>query len=137
MNSIKFLLLLLICTLTVHAQLVVLVSPVKIVGQKAVATLEMTNNLAQSVKSARAICFLVDERGKMIGQSSKWVIGGIKDRPALLPNSGTTFNFVITSPQPFISTNLTARVTFNRLVLDGGNLADVSKNVIMTQGVKK
>ena len=123
----------LLCALTVQAQLAVTVSPVKITGLKVVVLLAMTNNLAESVESARAVCFLLDENGKMIGQSSKWVIDGVKDRPALLPKSGTTFNYVITSSQPFATTNLTAKVSFSRLVLDGGKSADISREVTVTQ----
>ena len=52
------------------------------------------------------------------------IVGGTKDRPALEPKSGTTFNFVITSPQPFTTTNLTVRVTFTRLILAGSQVAD-------------
>ena len=51
------------------------------------------------------------------------------NRPALEPKRGTTFNFVITSSQPFTTTNLTARVNFSRVVLEGGKLADVNKSV--------
>ena len=118
--------------LTAQAQLAATVSPVKITGQKAIVLLAMTNRLAGSVESARAICFLLDEQGKMVGQSAKWVVGGTKDRLPLAPKSGTTFNFVITSPQPFTTTNLTAKVSFSRVVLDGGKLADVQKDVSVT-----
>ena len=129
MNPIKLSLLFLFCALTAQAQLAVTVSPVKITGQKAVVLLAMTNNLAESVESARAVCFLLDDQGKMIGQSTKWVIGGTKDRPPLQPKSGTTFNFVITSPQPLINTNLTAQVSFSRLVLEGEKLANPKTDV--------
>ena len=118
--------------LTVQAQLAVTVTPVKITGQKAIVSMAMTNHLAEPVESARAICFLLDDQGKMIGQSAKWVVGGSKDRPALAPKSGTTFNFVITSPHPFTTTNLTAKISFSRVVLDGGKLADVVKEVAVT-----
>lgn len=118
--------------LTAQAQLAVTVSPPKIIAQKAIVSLAMTNNLAEPVESARALCFLLDEQGKMIGQSAKWVVGGTKDRPALEPKSGTTFNFVITSPQPFTTTNLTAKVSFSRVVLEGGKLADPNKTVSVT-----
>ena len=121
----------LIGTLAADAQLAVTFSPPKIIGQKAVVLLAMTNNLAESVESARAICFLLDEQGKMVGQSAKWVIGGGKDRPVLPPKSGTTYNFVINSPHPFTTTNLTAKVSFSRVVLDGGKLADITKAVVM------
>ena len=132
MKPIKILAWLFTGVLTAQAQLTVTVSPVKITGQKAIVPLAMTNNLAESVQSARALCFLLDGQGKMIGQSAKWVIGGTKDRPALEPKHGTTFNFVITSPQPFTTTNLTAKVSFSRAVLDGGKLADVQKDVSVT-----
>ena len=126
---IKYYFSLLACVLTAQAQLVVTVSAPKVVGQKVIVELAMTNNLAAPIESARAVCFLLDEQGEMKGQSTKWVIGGTKNRPALQPQSGTTFNFVITTPQPFISTNLTAKVSFNRIVFVGGQSADITKAV--------
>ena len=98
----------------------------------------MKNNLTDKVESARAVCFLLDDQGKMIGQSTKWVIGGTKDRPALEPKNETTFNFVITSPDlsGFTTTNLTAKVSFSRVILDGGKLADTTKTVSITPAAK-
>jgi hypothetical protein len=112
-----------------HAQLVVSISPPKITGQKAVVTLAMKNGLTEKIESARAVCFLLDDQGKMAGQATKWVIGGTKDRPALEPKGEATFNFVITSSQPFTTTNLTAKVSFSRVVLEGKKLADPKMNV--------
>jgi hypothetical protein len=125
-------LIVLFCGVTVYAQLAVTVSPPKIVGQKAVVELKMKNSLSEKVESARAICFLLDEQGKMVGQSTKWVIGGTKDRQALEPKGETIFNFVITNPQPFATTNLTAKISFSRLVLESGKPADVNKSVRVT-----
>jgi hypothetical protein len=122
--------------LAAQSQLAITVSSVKILGQKAVVPLALTNNLAEPVESARAICFLLDDQGNMVGQSTKWVIGGTKDRPALQTKSGTTFNFIITSPQPFTTTNLTAKISFNRVVLGGGKLANVQQNVTLIPVVK-
>lgn len=124
----------LLCPLLATAQLAVTVTPPKLAGQKAVVQLKLKNNLGDAVKSARAVCFLLDEQGKMIGQSTKWVIGGTKDRPALEPKGETTFNFIITSPDSsgFTTTNLTAKVSFSRVVLDGGQVADVTKAVTVT-----
>ena len=119
----------LICAITAQAQLAVTVSPPKVVGQKAIVKLAMKNNLASKVESARAVCFLLDDQGKMIGQSTQWVIGGTKDRPALEPKTETTFNFVITNPQLFTTTNLTVKVSFSRVVLEAGKVADVNKDV--------
>jgi hypothetical protein len=120
----------------VQAQLAVVLSPARIEGQKAIVSLTMTNYLAKSVESARANCFLLDERGTMVGQSTKWVIGGTKARPALQPKSGTTFNFVITSPQPWMTTNVTAKISFSRVVLDSGKLADVRQDVSVVTAEK-
>jgi hypothetical protein len=121
-----------------QAQLAVTVSPPQITGQKAVVELKMKNNLAKKVESAHAVCFLLDDQGKMIGRSTKWVIGGTKNRPALEPKKDTTFNFVVTSPNSsgFTTTNLTAKVSFTRVVLEGGNLANVTKDVSVTAAMQ-
>ena len=136
MNAIRILFLFLFWTCAASAQLAVTVSPLKTTGQKAVIQLAMTNNLVDSIESARAICFLLDDQGKMVGQSTKWVIGGTKDRPALQPKSGTSFNFVITGSRTFTTTNLTARVAFSRVVLPGQKLADPNKTVTVITSEK-
>jgi hypothetical protein len=112
------------------AQLAVTVTPPKVVGQKAVIELKMNNGFGDAVKSARAVCFLLDDQGKMVGQSTKWVIG--QNHASLEPKAEATFNFVVTSPQPWTTTNLTAKISFSRVVLDGGKLADVTKDVTVT-----
>ena len=128
----KFFLLaaLLLCPVLATAQLAVTVMPPKVVGQKAVVQLKMKNDLSDAVKSARAVCFLLDDQGKMVGQSTKWVIG--QNHASLEPKAETTFNFVVTSSQPFTTTNLTAKISFSRVVLDGGKLADVKQDVSVT-----
>jgi len=40
----------------------VTVSPLKVIGQKAIVSLALTNHLAEKVESARAVCFLLDEQ---------------------------------------------------------------------------
>lgn len=109
------------------AQLAVTVSEPKITGQKTVVELSMTNETTNAVKSARAICLLLDERGKMVGQSTKWVIGQTKID--LNPNGHAIFDFVITTPRPLASSNLTAEVIFSRVILVGGEVADVRQTV--------
>lgn len=138
MNRIHPIATILIClwAFTSKAQLAVSVSSPKITAQKVIVLLAMTNNLAEPVESARAICFLLDENGRMVGQSAKWVIGGGKNHQPLQPKSGTTYNFVITSPRPLTATNFTAKVTLNRLVLADGKLADVTKEVIVNVTAK-
>ncbi|HEV2327216.1 MAG TPA: hypothetical protein VGY56_00325 [Verrucomicrobiae bacterium] len=110
-----------------QAQLTVTVAPPKTKGQKAVVELTIKNELTNEVKSARAICILVDEQGKMVGQSTKWVIG--QNKTHLEPKGESKFDFVITTPQPLISSNLTAKVMFSRVILDGGKMADVRQDV--------
>lgn len=132
MNSIKLCFLLLVFALKAQAQLVVTVSSVKTTGQKTIVQLMMTNNLAAPVESARAVCFLLDVQGKIIGQSSKWVIGGSKDGSALRPKTGTIYSFVITGQQPLVTTNLTSKVSFSRVVLEGGKQADIKHDVLVT-----
>lgn len=124
------------CSIATSAQLAVTVSPVKFTGQKAIVLMALTNNLAESVESARAICFLLDDQGKMVGQSTKWVIGGTKDRPKLAPKSGTKFNFVITSQQPFTTTNLLAKISFSRLNLEGRNSVDLIQEISISPSTK-
>jgi hypothetical protein len=126
--------LVLIYALAASAQLAVTVLPVKITGQKAVVSLSLKNNFTNTVQSARAVCFLLDDQGKMIGQSTRWVIG--QNKISLEPKAETTFNFVITSPQPITSTNLTAKVSFSRVVLEGGKLADVQREVTVNGTTK-
>jgi hypothetical protein len=117
----------LFCPWLATAQLAVTVMPPKVVGQKAIVRLALENHFTNKVESARAVCFLMDDQGKMVGQSTKWVIG--QNKTGLAPKGETTFNFVITSPQAFTTTNLTAKISFSRVVLDGGKLADLTKAV--------
>lgn len=118
-----------LCPLLASAQLAVTVSPVKVAGQKAVVPLAMKNGLAEKVASARAVVFLLDEQGKMVGQSTKWIIGGSEDKPGLAAGATNTLFFVITGDKPFGTTNLTAKVSFSRIILEGGKLADANKDV--------
>ena len=117
-----------------NGQLLITVAPPKATGQKIVVELTMKNGLTNEVKSARAICLLLDEQGKIVGQSSKWVIG--QNKKVIEPNAEAKFNFVITTPQPLASSNLTAKVIFSRIVLDGGKLANVQQDVTVIPATK-
>jgi len=135
MNRMKMLLnLCIFCAFTVQAQLVVNVSQPRISGQKAVVSLSMKNEFSQKIESARAVVFLLDKQGKMVAQSTKWVIGGTQDKPGLAPAATNSFFFVVSSDKPFPGTNLTAKVNFSRLVLEGGKLGDPIKNVTISTG---
>lgn len=97
----------------------------------------MRNGFSEKIESARAVVFLLDEQGKTVGQpTTRWVIGGSMDRPGLAAGATNAFHFVIASDKPFATTNLTAKVTFSRVVLEGGKLADVTKDVSVMETVK-
>ncbi len=122
----------LVCLLfpfTASAQLQVKVHEPKQTGSKVVIKLGMQNTFAENIESARATIFLFDDQGKMAGQATQWVIGGTKERPALAPGKETTFNFVITTDKPFKE----RRVTFTRIILEGGKSVDPTKNVVLVQ----
>ena len=132
MKKINLILILTVGALAAHAQLAVTVSPVKITGQTAVVPLAIQNNLSEKVESAKAVVFLTDEQGKMAGTATRWVIGGTPDKSGLAAGATNAFNFVLKSDKPFMTTNLSAKVTFSRIVLEGGKLADVAKQVTVT-----
>jgi hypothetical protein len=140
MNSFRMiklcLLAVLLSPLLASAQLAVSVSPPKITGTKALIKLEIKNTLSEAVQSARASVFLLDAQNQIIGQATKWVIGGTQDKPALAPEHQTTYNFVVQATRPFPATNLTAQVSFSRVVLAGGKLADALKDVSVTTAGK-
>jgi hypothetical protein len=127
-----FLLSLLFSAAVVQAQLFVGVSPPKMTGSKTIVKLEMQNTFAERVESARAVCFLLDAQGRIVGQSTKWVIGGSTDRPPLEPDKKTSFHLVIETDK----TVNKAEVVFNRLVLEGGKLADIPSSVKVTSIVE-
>lgn len=111
------------------AQLIVSVPPVKVTGQKAVVRLGLKNELAETIESARAVVFLLDAQGKMVAQTAQWIIGGgTKDRPPLDPKKESTYNIVLTTSN-LTSTNLTAKVQINRLLLKDGKTADLNQSV--------
>lgn len=134
MSPVQLAPLFLLCALATNAQLAVTVSPVKITGQKAVVTLSMTNIFAVPVESARAVCFLLDDHGTMVGQTSKWVIGGTKDRTPLPAKAGTSYNFVVTSPRVLGATNLAPRINFTRVVL-ADQSSPAPKTVVTVQNI--
>ena len=124
----RIILIYLLGLIAAHAQLAVTVAPPKIVGKKAVVPLAIRNGFSTKIESARAVVFLLNEQGKMLGQSTRWVIGGSQDKPGLAAGATNAFHFVIAGDKPFATTNLTAKVTFSRVILEGGKISDVSKS---------
>jgi hypothetical protein len=124
-----FFIILWFCTSTADGALNVTVFPPKVTGQKADVSLGFKNNLNENVQSVRAVVFLQDDQGKVVAQGTKWIIGGIASSPGLAAGATNTFHFVVDAAKPFTGANLTAKVTINRVVLEGGRLADVNKDV--------
>ena|SRR2546427_999180 len=129
MRIVNAILLVLASATLLQAKLVVKVDEPKKVGGKSVVRLTITNSFKEKVESARAQVFLLDDKGKLVGQASQWVIGGAKDKPALAPGAFTTYNFVIPTERPFAST----KVSFSRIVLEGGKVADPQRDFEMVR----
>jgi hypothetical protein len=88
----------------------------------------MKNKFSETIESARATLFLLDQQGKIVGQSTAWVIGGAKDKPGLAPDAKTSYSFVFpAADKPFTTTKL----TFSRIVLEGGKLADPRTDFVL------
>src|SRR5262249_23506027 len=79
----------------------------KTYGQKTILKLDLHNTFTNVIEAGRAVLFLLDDSGKVVGQETRWIIGGTKDRPPLATNAKTTFTFVVQSSKPFTKTKLT------------------------------
>ena len=97
--------------------------------KKGIIQLKMRNKFSQPIASVRATIFLMDEAGKVVGQKTQWVIGGIKDRPSLQPDKVVTYNFVVGMERPYAS----SKVIFNRIILADGKLADPRHDIELSQ----
>ncbi len=130
-----FLLLFFVLPVAGYPQLMVETQPLKLMASKAVVPLTLKNSFEAKIESAKASVFLLDEQGKMVGQGSRWVIGGetqVGPKAGLKAGGTNVFHFVITSDKPFTSTNLTPKIIFSRVVLEGGKTVDVLKDVKIT-----
>jgi hypothetical protein len=124
-----FLIALILLPVLSPAQLAITVSAVKSTGNKAVVPLALENKFSEKVESARAVVFLLDAQGRVVGQATKWIIGGSKQSPPLPAGATNTFNFVISMPKPLTTTNLNERVSVTRLILASGRVVDPTREV--------
>jgi hypothetical protein len=67
--------LLLACPLITDAAIPVKASEPKRIGSNSVVKLELKNTFTEKIESARAVMFLINDQGRVVGQSTKWVIG--------------------------------------------------------------
>ena len=112
-----------------QAQLTVDLSPPKAAGRKAVVPLAIKNGFAKTINSTRAVVFISDEQGKVVARDTRWIIGGGSKLPPLAAGATNLVNFVVSANKPITTTNLIANVSLTRLVLEGGEQADIPKTV--------
>jgi hypothetical protein len=108
---------------TLQASLSVTTGEPKTTGSKVMIKLSMQNTYTNAVESARAAVFLMDDTGKVVGQSTQWVIGGTKDKPSLAPNASADYYVTINTEKPFTKTE----VLFTRIILEGGKVIEAGK----------
>jgi hypothetical protein len=125
----------LICA--VQADLIVKTGEPKTYTQKTLIKLDLHNTFTNKIESARAVMFLLDEKGKVVGQEARWIIGGTKARPPLAPDANSTFYFVVPTSKPFSKTKLTVtKLTVTKLALEGGQQINAAQHVKVESSVK-
>jgi hypothetical protein len=75
---------------------------------------------------------LLNDEGKVVGQSTSWIIGGGKNKPALPANAKTTYNFIVPTGKPFTK----AKLMVERVLLENGKLANALTEVQITDAKK-
>jgi hypothetical protein len=103
-----------------EAKLIVQTGEARRMGDKVIVKLALKNTFSEKIESVRATLFLMDDKDKVVGQKTEWVIGGSKEKPSLAPGTSTSYNFVLPSQKSFTKT----RFVFNRIILDGGKQVD-------------
>lgn len=136
MNPLLIAMFLLLSVMGAQSQLHVFQSSPKLTGQKALVKLALKNDLPNTVQSARAAVFVLNQKGEMLGEGARWVIGGDGKTNGLAPGATNQFFFVVNLVKPVTDTNVTARIHFNKLLLEGGKQGDVKKDVVITPATK-
>jgi hypothetical protein len=62
---------------------------------------------------------------------------GLKTNRGLAAGATNSFYFVITANKPITTTNPITKTVFNRVVLEGGKLAEATKDVVISSGTLK
>jgi hypothetical protein len=108
--------------MSASAQISITVGTPKIARQTAIVPLSIKNNLKEPVVSARAVMFLLDSQGKVIGQANRFIIGGDTNHPPLLVGTTNAYHFAIpTSGKPFVTNRLTVtNVRLAAISIGGG-----------------
>jgi hypothetical protein len=107
------------------AELVIKTSEPKTYGKKTIIKMELHNTFSNKIQSVRAVVFLLDDKGKVVGQETRWIIGGTKDRLPLPADGKATYNFVVQYEKPFTR----SKVTITKLLFQNGGLGDLNRDV--------
>lgn len=132
--KIKLLLLSLLLSCSLQAEFEVSLKPTEdSTPDKSIVTLTAKNSFSQSVKSARAWIFALDESGAVVGQKAAWIISKEhRDRgdrsclPTLDAGETAEIKMSIDTERPATST----KVTFTKIVLADGSLVNPHKQVV-------
>ncbi len=125
MKTITLMVLLLLPAISVHAALELAVGKPKTYTKLTVIKMDLHNSFPDQIKSAEAVVFLMSDKGKVVGQKSRWILGGPDRRPALAPGSSTSFFFVVSNADSFT----TAKVLVTRLIFENGKLGNILRDV--------
>jgi hypothetical protein len=115
-----------------RADLIIKSGEPKTYTQKTLIKLDLHNTFTNKIESARGVMFLLDEKGKVVGQEARWIIGGTKDRPPLAADANSIFYFVVPTSKPFLKTKL----TITKLILEGGQQINAAQHVRIDRAVK-
>jgi len=131
-GRLSVLVVLLLTAVVAPAALVVQIAPPKTTGSKVIVKLDLQNTYTNKIQSVRAAVFLLNDQGKVVGQSTSWIIGGGKDKPALDSNAKTTYNFLVPIDKPFTK----AKLMVERILLENGSLGNALKDVQISDASK-
>ena len=97
---------------------------------KGMVTMRIKNDFDQGIKGARVWVFLMDEKGKVVGNKAQWLIGGTEENTKKNPEGlemGKTqeYSMVVDTQKQFTKT----KVTMSRLILADGTSVDPRKHL--------
>ena len=125
------------------AQMEVGLVDMKAQQSKGLVTISLANHFEQTVQSARIWVMLLDDDGKIVGQKAQWLTGKgdkgksfkegeLKLQPSAQDDAPKTFSISVDTQRKATK----AKITFSRIVLADGTLANVQRDVV-SAGVSK
>ena len=108
-----------------QGQLIAKVRSITRTPGKVVVKIELQNQLSSPVESARAYLFLLDEKGKVQGRKSEWVINATRRPGPLGAGEKRLWHFVLNRADAEFQR---VQFGFSRLILEGGRVVDAKSN---------